>query len=156
MEEEKVLGVIPNASLKTGFLRSKRYTLVVTNKRLVAARITKDLLKKETQRRREKAAKEGHGRFKQFLAGASTGFTFANRYLEMDPNEIEKETSKNFSLYPADISSVRLREGMITEDEDGNTTQYPHSLVVQTKNKKYSFSFSGNFARIKTLLSRIT
>ncbi|MCD6426605.1 MAG: hypothetical protein J7L03_00675, partial [Caldisericaceae bacterium] len=101
--EEKVIGVIPNTSLKTGFLRSKRYTLVITDKRLIGALITKELMKKEAQKRREQAKKEGRGRFKQFLAGAITGFVFANRYLEMDPDEIEKENPANFSIYPADV-----------------------------------------------------
>lgn len=153
--EEKVIGVIPNTSLKTGFLRSKRYTLVITDKRLIGALITKELMKKETQKRREQAKKEGRGRFKQFLAGAITGFVFANRYLEMDPDEIEKENPANFSIYPADVINTRLREGMVTEDEDGNTSQYPHSLVIQTRNKKYSFSFSGDFQKAERLLSQI-
>ncbi len=153
--EEKIIGVIPNVSLKTGFLRSKRYTLVITDRRLIGALITKELLKSEAQKRREQARKEGRGRFKQFLAGAITGFVFANRYLEMDPDKIEKENPANFSIYSKDVVNTKLREGMISEDEDGNTTQYPHSLVIQTKDKKYSFSFSGDFQKAKSLISQI-
>ncbi len=153
--EEKILGVIPNASLKTGFLRSKRYTLVITEKRLIAARITKELLKEEAQKRREEAKREGRGKLKQFLAGAITGFVFANRYLEMKPEEIENENPENFSIYSSDVIDSRLKRGMISEDEDGTRTQYPHSLVIKTKDRKYSFSFSGDFAQIENLLLRI-
>ena len=155
-EEEKVLGVIPNASLKTGFLRSALYTLVVTNKRLIAAQVRKELIRDEKLKRKQEAAAEGHGRFKQAFRSFLAGFTFADRYLTMNPENIVKESERNFYIMPEDILDVKLKEGMITEDEDGNTTQYPHSLYIRTKdNKKYQFSFSGDFIKIRQLLNRI-
>lgn len=155
MQEEKVLGVIPNASLSTGFLRSKLYTLVVTNKRLIAARVTKELIKKEKIKRREEASKEGHGKFRQMFRSFMAGFTFSDRYLDMVPEEILAETPENFFISPKDIVEIKLTEGIVTEDEDGNTSQYPHSLYIRTNDKKYKFSFSGNFAEIRNLLNRI-
>ena len=155
MQEEKVLGVIPNASLSTGFLRSKLYTLVVTNRRIIAARVTKDLIKKEKLKRKAEASKEGHGRFRQMLRSFMANFTFSDRYLDIIPEEILSETPDNFFVAPEDIIETKLTEGIVTEDEDGNTSQYPHSLYIKTNKNRYKFSFNGNFAEIKNLLNRI-
>jgi hypothetical protein len=38
MEEEKVLGVIPNAGLKKGLFKSESCNLVVTNNRVIVAK----------------------------------------------------------------------------------------------------------------------
>ncbi len=155
MKEEKVLGVIPNSSLSVGFLRSKLYTLVVTNKRIVMARVTKELIKKEKLKRKAETSKEGHGRFKQMFRSFMANFTFSDRYLDMLPEEILAETPDNFFVAPKDIIETKLTEGIVTEDEDGNTTQYPHALYIRTNNKKYKFSFNGNFVETRNLLNRI-
>ena len=151
MEEEKVLGVIPNARLKTGFIRWETFTLVATTKRLIAAKIRTDIMKEEARMRAEKAKEEGHGRFKQYLARAGTSFTFANRYIEMKPEDIIRETDKNFAIYPKDIIKVKISEGY--QDEDGNSS--PNVLAIRTRAKKYAFSFNTDTGEARRLLNQI-
>jgi hypothetical protein len=151
MENEKVLGVIPNASLKTGFIRWTTYTLIATTSRLIAAELNSKLIKEEVRKRGEESKEEGHGKFKQFLARAGASFTFANRYLEMDPEDILKETDKNFSIYPRDIVSIKISDGY--EDEDGNKS--PNRLTIKTSSKKYSFSFGSSTRAARELLNQI-
>ena len=150
-EQEKVIGVIPNTKLKVGFIRWESYTLVATTKRLIAANIRSNLVKEEARKRAEKAKSEGHGRFKQYLARAGTNFTFANRYLEMTPEAILKETPKNFTIYPEEVKAIRVSEGY--QDEDGNKS--PNSLVIRTTSRKYAFSFNSSTRTAKNLLAKI-
>ena len=59
MSDETVIGVIPTALIKTGFFSSKAYTLVFTDRLVILAEATKDLVNAQIERSRA-AAKE-HG-----------------------------------------------------------------------------------------------
>ncbi len=152
MEEEKILGVIPNARLKTGFIRWETYTLIATNSRLIAAKVRSDLIKEEGKKRAKESKEEGHGKFKQYLARAITGFTFADRYLEISPEEILSETKGNFSIYAKDVLATKIKEGY-TDDDDNNKS--PNTLVIKTSARKFAFSFSSDVSDARKLLSQI-
>ncbi len=155
MEEEKVLGVIPNNYLKKGLFKVERYNLIITNKRLIGARITNELLKQESAERVEKTKEEGRGKMKQFFAKLGTNFTFYKRYLDMNPEDILNETEDNLSFTPDVVSGIRLRKGKVYYDSDGDMKQNPHSLLIQSKGKKYNFSFNGDIANARNLLYRV-
>lgn len=71
-----MLGIIPDAYLKTSLFKMKCCNLIISNKRRIVARITKELLKKESAERVEKAKEEGRGRVNQFFAKVGANFTF--------------------------------------------------------------------------------
>lgn len=153
MEKEKVLGVIPNAGLKKGLFKSDSCNLVVTNKRVIVAKFSKDIYKKEARERTEKAKQEGRGRFKQFLSSASTMMTFYKRYLDMLPEDILKETPGTFAIDPGTVVKIQLREGRRYSDEDGFEQQNPHSLLIVMPKAKLQFHFSGDIRNARNLLS---
>ncbi|MHB8891001.1 MAG: hypothetical protein ACYC65_03030 [Candidatus Limnocylindrales bacterium] len=59
--DETVIGVIPTARIKTGLFSSKAYTLVFTDRRLILAEMTKQLLNAEIERSRAAAKARAAG-----------------------------------------------------------------------------------------------
>jgi len=154
-EEEKILGTIPGIYLKGGFFKNKNCTLVVTNKRIIMAEVTKNLLKEEKRRKREELKKEGKGRIKQFLSSLSIYTYFHKRYLNMNPDVIVKESPGNFFLTLDDIKRIKLKRGKVTYDDEGDEFQEPHLLIIVSSSKKeFKFNFSADFNSTKRLLSQ--
>ncbi len=91
---------MPNASYKKGFLSSAAVNLVITNERVIAAHITKETIAK---------GKEKAGGITGYLAGVTSGYS--ERYYEMEPGEILKESEGNFVIPMADIKEVKLKTG---------------------------------------------
>ncbi len=153
MEEEKVLGVIPHAGLKKGLFKSESCNLVVTNKRIIVAKFSNDVYKKEVRERVEETKQEGRGRFKQFLSSAGTMTTFYKRYLDVLPEDILKETPGTFVIEPSTVVKTQLKEGRRYSDEDGFKQQNPHSLLIVMPKAKLQFNFSGDIRNARSLLS---
>lgn len=154
--EEKVLGAIPNVSLKKGLFKSVIYNLIVTNERLLFAKFRKELFKEEARERAEELEEQGKGKIRQFFAKLGTGFTFYKRYLDMDPEDILKETEDNFFLTPQAVRSIKLKRGRVSYDEDGDEYQNPHTLLITTTSgEKMKFLFKSDFNSSRRLLSQI-
>ena len=105
---ETVLGVIPDARIKTGLLGSEAWVLVVTDERLLGARVTDDLIKHVVEQARAQAKASGSGFFGQWGAQIKAGFTLGQRYRAMTPDAILAETPGNWALWPGQVSSIRV------------------------------------------------
>jgi hypothetical protein len=108
MTDETVIGVIPTARIKTGFFSSKAVTLVFTNRRLILAEMTKDLVNAEIERSRGAAKEQGGGFLSQWSAQLKSSFSFGSQYLAADPEAILAETPGNSALGPADVRSMKI------------------------------------------------
>jgi hypothetical protein len=105
---ETVLGVIPDARIKTGLLGSEAWVLVVTDQRLLGARVTDDLIKHVVEQARAQAKASGSGFFGQWGAQIKAGFTLGQRYRAMTPEAILAETPGNWALWPGQVSSIKV------------------------------------------------
>lgn len=106
---ETVLGVIPDARIKTGLLKSETWALVVTDQRLLGARITDDLMKYVVEQARAQAKASGSGFFGQWGAQIKAGFALSQRYYAMPPAAILAETPGNWALWPGQVSSIKVQ-----------------------------------------------
>ena len=105
---ETVLGVIPDARIKTGLLGSEAWVLVVTDERLLGARVTDDLIKHVVEQARAQAKASGSGFFGQWGAQIKAGFTLGQRYRAMTPDAILAETPGNWALWPGQVSWIKV------------------------------------------------
>ena len=122
MYGEAVVGVIPNARVKTGMFKSECWFLVVTTHRLLGAQVDTDLLKRVVEQARAQAKAGGAGFFGQWKAQLQVSFGMAQHYLAMDPEAIVRETPGNWALYPGQVGWIRVENRSRPSGEDDEQT----------------------------------
>ncbi|ASJ06031.1 hypothetical protein [Thermococcus pacificus] len=100
---EKVLHVVGNLDYKRGFMRESRASLVITNERMIVVFLTKELAKE--------IKKEAGGGIKGFLKGVAGAYGHWNKYYEMSPEEILKESPENFEIPLREVKEVKIKSG---------------------------------------------
>jgi len=122
---ETVLGVIPDARIKTGMLKSETWVLIVTDQRLLAARTTDELIKNVAMAARAQAKASGSGFFGQWGAQIKASFAVAQRYGAMTPEAILAETPGNWALWPGQASSIKVeRKSRSAGGDDESSIDY--------------------------------
>ena len=143
MSDETIVGIIPNAQKKAGFLKRAAYNLVVTNTRIIGARVTSEMLKKAVQEKSEESKAAGEGFFKRWAKTATAGFSFHEKYFSMNPEDIVKEHPDNFSVPIQEVKNIKYHQG----DMEMNTND---SVEIVTQSGKHKFnlpSFSASQAK---------
>lgn len=113
---------------------NETYTLVVTNERSIFAQLTSTMLNEQITKARKKAKEEGKGFFGQWGTQLKTNFNYQKKYENMKPDEILKETEKNFEIKNSDIEKVKYKW---YQDQDAARNYY--EVVFKTKLDKYKF-----------------
>lgn len=146
-QDERVIGVIPGAKIKTGLFSSKTYTLVVTDRRLILAEMTSAALKICVEAARA-AEKTVFGRdLSQWQAQlAALPEHFANRYLAMSPYVILAETPGNGALAPADVRGIKVEHKTDRRDDDATRRDYLR-ITIETADGKREFNTDGEHPR---------
>jgi hypothetical protein len=120
-----VLGVIPNARTKSGMFHSDVFALVVTDRRLIAARITSDLMKRIVEQARARTKAEGGGFFAQWGAQLSASIWVGRRFLEMTAEAILAETPGTWWVGPDQVRRIHVeRKSRDAEDVRGLDVDY--------------------------------
>jgi hypothetical protein len=135
---ETVLGTIPDARIKTGLLKSETWVLVVTDQRLLGARVTDELMRAVTEQARAQAKASGSGFMGQWGAQIKAGFTLGQRYGTMTPDAILAETPGNWALSPGQVSSIKVERKSRGGGEDGPDIDYLR-ITIETPGGKGSY-----------------
>jgi hypothetical protein len=101
------------------FGRYDAYVGVVTNYRLIIARLTNQMINESMTMSRNEAKAQGRGYLGQIsrqMSEYSSGYT--TRFLSMSPSSILSETPENFELGNGSISEIRIRFSRSSQDED--------------------------------------
>jgi hypothetical protein len=142
MTDETVIGLIPTARIKTGLFSSKAYTLVFTDRRLLLAEMTKQLVTAETERARAAAKEQGGGRLSQWSAQLKTSVAFGAQYLGADPAAILAETPGNVALNPGDVRSIRIERK--TRNAGSEDLEQLHlRITIETAAGKQTYDTDG-------------
>ncbi len=152
--EERVLFVAPS-SLKKSLFKTESWTIIITDKRLVFAKYTPDIIKKEAMERKESAKEEGRSKIGQFFAQASASFTWYKRYYEMTVDEALKENAENFFLVPQDVINYQVKEGRTFTDSDGQVDKNPNELILNTNKGKMVFVTKSDFRQLRDSLNAL-
>jgi hypothetical protein len=114
MNDERILGIIPDALRKSGAFRSTAFTLVITDRRVIAAQVTDAV--KRAHAEEQKAA--GTGPRFGGLIGRDRSAPLADRYLRLDPDAIVAESPGNLLFVPGLVSDVVVMRGTRLGDEN--------------------------------------
>lgn len=147
---ERVLAVIPNATLKGGFMgmASKAGTLVLTERRVVFAHTTSQMMKQLVTDARDGAKADGKGFFGQWGAQLGAYAAFAQRYLEMDPNVALAESPENLAIENAAIRKAQVKVGV----DDQNGAPGTDKLVIKTDGGKTVWTLGSGAGQAKQAL----
>ncbi len=165
--EEKIIEVVP-VNWKKSMFKQEPWALVITDQRMLFAKWTQELFKKESERRKEETKEAGGGKLKQFFSQMGTGFTYYKKYYEMTPDDILKEHNENFALAPSDIVSLDMKKGRgkggaiinvkvgvnIGGGGDIDDLETPHELIINAKTGKMIFTFNTNFNKVRGALNQ--
>ncbi len=141
--EEAVLGVIGGATLKQGFFRRPTFSLVVTSERIIAARVTNDMLRQAAKDANDNAKESGKGLARRWLATMGSGLTFQNRYLDLPPEQALHEHESNFAFAADEVRSVKTHTQHAAEEG----RQLPDELIFKLNTgSKHRFRLRPNCA----------
>lgn len=143
---ERIIAVIGNLTHATGFMgvKQKTYTLVITDRRLIFARLSKEKITAMVNQARDGAKAEGKGLFGQWGAQIGTSFNYHEGYWQMAPEAILAEEADNFAVDRAAVKSVKFKTGMT--DENTNT---PDLVVLKTTSDTYKLQVNGSLGAVK-------
>ena len=133
------------------------YTLVVTNYRLIFARMTNDLVKQNTERVRAEAKAGGAGFFGQWGAQLKAAFAFAQRYLDMEPAAILAESPGNGFVDPSQVRQLKVERKWRSAGSDDDNSQAYLRIIIETTAGKTTYDTDGetpNANDAKLLFSR--
>jgi len=147
---EKISVVLPNLSKKKGMfsLRREYFTLILTERRMVFAKFTKELSKKQIHDVKQIIADNKKNKTGFLTSMADRMFAYShwfNRYETMGINEIINESSDNLVFNKNEVVSLKILEFMeVNEDSYQEKTQSP-ILVLKINNSKYRFLLNPGF-----------
>ena len=116
MDAETIIGIIPSLKHKKGFLKYEGCNVIVTNNRLIVARMTKEIRKA--------------------LADTSP----EEKYRGMAIEAILSETEGNLAIAADEIKRIRVERG---SGGDIEVSGGPDRLIVRTTSGKHLFTFGG-------------
>jgi hypothetical protein len=146
---ETLIGVIPSVSRKKGLMGVESLNIIVTQRRMIFAVATNEMMKEEAKR----VVKEG-GFFAGMLNAATVGYTFYKRYLNMAPDAALAESPQNFAVDLSRIRKVKIEAGKEIKSYASMKAnqssilkhhQYENGkLEIETFGDKYNFDLPGS------------
>ena len=121
------------------------YSLIITDTRLVFARLTKEKMTAMVNAARDAAKAEGKGFFGQWGAQLGTSFNYHQMYWEMTPEAALAETPGNFAIARGEVQSVKFRHGQM--DDNGQST--PDTVTIKTTSGKRKLQVNGSLSAVK-------
>ncbi len=141
------MAVVSNLTRTGGFMgtKQKRYTLVVTDRRLIFAELTNAKARELSDEARRRTKAEGGNVFAQVGAQMSIVQDQAKAYWSMPPEAVLAETPGNLAVDRSDIRKVKFKYG--------STEHAPDLLILKTASDTYKLQATGSLKAIKKTLA---
>lgn len=133
---EELLGTIPALNKKVGLIRTKTYTLVVTNKQLILAELTNKMLQAAAAEANEQS--KGKGISARMKEVAVSRQRICDRYHHMAPQHILRENADNFAVNNDEVKTVRMHIGTFYGDQRNRAKD---RMVIHTTREKITLTF---------------
>ena len=132
-----VIGVIANAR-KEKFLGASwdTFTIVITGRRMILARMTQDMLNAAIAEAQAKARAEGKGFFGIMKDQLAAQFRFAVRYETMDPDAALAETPGNLAIENPRITAINLK---LRESGSGGMEYSEFRIAIESADGRFEF-----------------
>ncbi len=161
---ERIEGMIPAVRRKTGLFSSKVYNLVVTDRRIVFAETTKEMLHQAAA----DAARESKEQGKGFLGRMATTMVSSRRvyekYWQMEVGAILKETPGNFAVPLDEVKRISfyMHTVQLRAEQQGLGRTGKDQMTLKTTKEKFKLTFESLFtpgstesSEARTLLRKV-
>ena len=146
---EAVLGVIPNAKKMKMFGATwDTYTIVVTGRRMILAKLTQPMLNGAIAEAQAKAKAEGKGFFGIMGDQMAASFGFGRRYETIPPEQALQETPGNFAIENPRVTAIKLK---LIETENAGMDWHEVKMIIETMDGKFEYTIAED-DRFTTLL----
>lgn len=144
---ERTLAVIGNLTRVGGFMgfSSKTYSLVLTDRRMIFAELTKERITSMVNEARETAKAQGKGFMGQWGAQLGTSFAYHEVYWQMVPDAVLAESPGNYAIERSAFKDAKFKAGVMYDD--GRNT--PDELVIKTTEGKHKFIVNGSLPSVR-------
>lgn len=136
---ERVKAAIPNVTLESGFMgvKSRRYTLILTGRRVIFARSTTiTAMKRRVASARDSVKSEDEGLLLQMASQMDGYLEWATSYFDTPPDKALAETAGNFAIERSEITKTSFKTRRLRPE--GNTVVgTDEQLVIKAHGKKY-------------------
>lgn len=138
-----MLAVIGNLTSVSGLLgtRHQRCSLVITDRRIIFAELSREKLKAVVDQARNEAKNQGKGFFGRWGAEFRAPATFHEAYWRMAPEAILAESPGNFAADRALIEKIRFKIGMPHEGYSN-----PDRIIIKTASGTYKLNVGGSLS----------
>lgn len=143
---ERTIAILGNLTRMTGLMgmKQKRYTLILTDRRIVFAELTKGMLAGVMDQARTEAQIEGKGLLGKWGAQLRAGSDYHEVYRQMTPDAALAESPDNFAVELAAIKKVKFKTGSI-DDQHVNFDQ----VIIKTTSDTYKMNAAGSLPAVK-------
>ncbi len=143
---ERLLTTVGNLTRVSGFMgvKQKAYSLVITDRRIICAELSKERIKEMTNQARSAAKAEGKGVLGQIGAQMRAPSGYHERYRQMFPDDALAETPDNFAIDRGDIRKVKFSTGRVDDERN-----IPDTLTIKTGSGKHKFQVGGSLSTLK-------
>jgi hypothetical protein len=131
---ETIRCVISSLAITKSWGRHDDYTLVVTDRRSIFAKVTQEIMNAVINEASANAAAEGKGFFGKWGAQIKGFYNYGVRYNKFTPDQILQETQGNFA-----IENNTIRKIKIFDDTQEDSPGVEYSITFETVTGKLSF-----------------
>ncbi len=116
--EEATITLVPLVKKTKSFGRWDSYSLVITDRRLIFAEMTSDMLKEAAAEAQRHGKEEGKGFFARWGDQIKATFNFAERFRSMPPDEVLAYSSGNFAVPNDQVRKIEFKRKSSSSSSD--------------------------------------
>lgn len=143
---ERAIAILGNLTRMTGFMgmKQKRYTLILTDRRIIFAELTKERLAGVMDQARNEAEIEGKGLLGKWGAQLRAGSDYHDVYRQMTPDAALAESPENFAVELAAIKKVKFKTGSVDEQHVSFD-----QVIIKTTSDTFKMNVGGSLSAAK-------
>ncbi len=142
--DEKTIGLIPLLKKPKSFGRWDTYAMIITDRRSLFPQITGDMIKEAAAEAQRKGKEEGKGFMTRWADQLKATFNYAQRYWNIPPEDILKETPGNFAVENADIREIKIRRKEERRGSNNVTSQTYTEVQIDATSGKLAYNIDGH------------
>jgi hypothetical protein len=151
--QEQVIGVLPGLYRQKGFMQRESFSAVVTDRRIIFALSTQEMIKEESRQRWEESKKKGGGGWASGLWDSMTiGANFHKRYLGISPDIALSENPGNFFIDRSQVKWIKAGLGALRHHDhhSGATFTFGHAdredgkVEIELQKGHFTFGLSAS------------